>query len=194
MRTFRGQIPTNVIVFPCPSAGAGVVVVAFRTPLNPQPKPLPPSPPPMGPSAQARLLRLDEFTPGRAHADQEAARDLVRAREDVRGDLMRARHRLSKLLLRQGYPLPGGHLDRQHDSGSVSGARVRWAATTATFETDYDGVLTVNARRDRLDAAIERWPPAASYPVCTAGLSKGDLHPDRVRAGGRDRRLASVHR
>ena len=33
---------------------------------------------------------------------QEAARDLVRAREDVRGDLMRSRHRLSKLLLRQG--------------------------------------------------------------------------------------------
>ena len=30
----------------------------------------------------------------------EALRDLVRAREDARGDLMRARHRLSKLLLR----------------------------------------------------------------------------------------------
>jgi hypothetical protein len=37
-------------------------------------------------------------------ADQEAARDLVRARarEDCRGDPMRARHRLSKLLLRPG--------------------------------------------------------------------------------------------
>jgi transposase len=33
---------------------------------------------------------------------QESARDLVRAREVARGDLMRARHRLSKLLLRQG--------------------------------------------------------------------------------------------
>jgi transposase len=32
----------------------------------------------------------------------EAARDLVRARDDVRRDLMSARHRLSKLLLRQG--------------------------------------------------------------------------------------------
>ncbi len=37
-----------------------------------------------------------------ASVEQEAARDLVRAREDVRGDLMSARHRLSKLLLRQG--------------------------------------------------------------------------------------------
>ncbi len=40
--------------------------------------------------------------------DQEAARDLVRAREDCRGDLMRARHRLSKLLLRHGIVYYGG--------------------------------------------------------------------------------------
>ena len=32
--------------------------------------------------------------------EEEALRDLVRAREDIRGDLMRARHRLGKLLLR----------------------------------------------------------------------------------------------
>ncbi len=40
--------------------------------------------------------------------EQEAARDLVRAREDVRGDLISARHRLSKLLLRQGIVYSGG--------------------------------------------------------------------------------------
>jgi len=34
--------------------------------------------------------------------EQEALRDLSRAREDARHDLMRARHRLSKMLLRQG--------------------------------------------------------------------------------------------
>jgi transposase len=40
----------------------------------------------------------------------ERFRDLIRAIEDVRGDLMRARHRLGKLLLRHGerYPGPGG--------------------------------------------------------------------------------------
>ena len=39
----------------------------------------------------------------------EALRDLVRAREDLRGDLMPARHRISKLLLRRGqvYGGPG---------------------------------------------------------------------------------------
>ncbi len=52
----------------------------------------------------ARLLRLGEITPVRVPEPEEeaAARDLVRAREDARGDLMRARHRLSKLLLRHG--------------------------------------------------------------------------------------------
>jgi len=39
--------------------------------------------------------------------EQEAARDLVRAREDARLDRMRDRHRLAKFLLRNGRPLPG---------------------------------------------------------------------------------------
>jgi transposase len=51
----------------------------------------------------ARLLRLGELVAVRVPDPvEEAARDLVRAREDARGDLMRARHRLSKLLLRHG--------------------------------------------------------------------------------------------
>jgi transposase len=52
---------------------------------------------------------LGEITPVAVPSvSQEAARDLVRAREDVRGDLMRARHRTSKLLLRQGIVWSGG--------------------------------------------------------------------------------------
>ena len=57
----------------------------------------------------ANLLRMDQVVAVRVPSvEQEAARDLVRAREDVRGDLMRARHRLSKLLLRQGIVYTGG--------------------------------------------------------------------------------------
>jgi transposase len=41
-------------------------------------------------------------------AQQEAARDVVRAREDCLGDLMRVRHRVSKVLLRQGIVYYGG--------------------------------------------------------------------------------------
>jgi transposase len=48
-----------------------------------------------------RLLMIDGLHPVRVPSRQEEAlRDVVRAREAVRGDLMRARQRLSKLLLR----------------------------------------------------------------------------------------------
>ena len=46
--------------------------------------------------------------------EEEALRDLVRAREAVRMDLMRCRHRLSKLLLRHGI--------RFDDGAAVDGA------------------------------------------------------------------------
>ena len=51
---------------------------------------------------------------GKLHAvrvpgpEEEALRDLVRAREQVRVDLMRCRHRLSKLLLRHGIRFEDG--------------------------------------------------------------------------------------
>ena len=48
-----------------------------------------------------RLLMIDGLHAVRVpSSEEEALRDLVRAREDIRGDLMRARHRMSKLLLR----------------------------------------------------------------------------------------------
>jgi transposase len=57
----------------------------------------------------ARLLHLGEIVAVRVPSvEQEAARDLVRAREDCRGDVMSARHRVSKLLLRQGIVYYGG--------------------------------------------------------------------------------------
>src|SRR4051812_13489748 len=57
----------------------------------------------------ARLLRLDDIVAVRVPTvTQEAARDLVRAREDARADLMRIRHRISKLLLRHGHVYFGG--------------------------------------------------------------------------------------
>ena len=103
----------------------------------------------------ARLLRLDEVTPVAVPSvDQEAARDQVRAREDCRGDLMRARHRLSKLLLRHGIVYSDGRAwTGAHDTW-LRRQRFTNPATRMAFESDYDAVLTVRARRDRLDTAI----------------------------------------
>ena len=50
-----------------------------------------------------RLYRAGQLVPIRVPTpDEEAVRDLVRAREDVRKDLIAARHRLSKFLIRHG--------------------------------------------------------------------------------------------
>jgi transposase len=51
----------------------------------------------------AILYRAGALTPLHIPTEQEeAARDLLRCREDIRADLLRARHRLSKFLLRHG--------------------------------------------------------------------------------------------
>jgi transposase len=126
----------------------------------------------------ARLLRMGEITAVTVPSvEQEAARDLVRAREDCRTDLMRARHRLSKLLLRQGVVYDGGN--------AWTGAHDRWlrqqrfptVATTLAFESDYEAVLAVQARRDRLDAAItamagnSEFTPVVRRLSCLRGVS-----------------------
>jgi transposase len=106
----------------------------------------------------ARLLRMDEITAVAIPSlDQESARDLVRAREDARGDLMRARNRLSKLLLRHGIVYYGGDAwTGKHDTWLRRDAATQLTAATtrATFDSDYEAALAVKARRDRLDVAI----------------------------------------
>ena len=80
----------------------------------------------------ARLLHLDQIVavtvPG---VEQEAARDLVRARDDVRRDLMSARHRLSKLLLRQGIVYYQGK--------AWTGVHERWLVRQPHFVIDHVG-------------------------------------------------------
>ena len=104
----------------------------------------------------ARLLRLDDITSvAIPSTEQEAARDLIRAREDCRGDLMRARHRLSKLLLRQGIVYYDGHPWTGRHDAWLRRQRFAHRLTQATFDSDYDTVLATTARRDRLDTQIE---------------------------------------
>lgn len=129
----------------------------------------------------ARLLRMGEITSvSIPSVDQEAARDLVRAREDCRGDLMRARHRLSKLLLRHGIVYYGGAAwTGAHDRWlrSEAAPQLRAPATRMAFDADYDHVLTMQARRRRLDSAIEgmaadsEFTPIVRRVSCLRGVS-----------------------
>ena len=104
----------------------------------------------------ARLLHLGQITAVTVpSADQEAARDLVRAREDCRADLMTARHRISKLLLRQGIVY--------YDGGAWTGRHELWLrrqrfgnpALQLTYDAAFDAMTACVDRRDRLEAAIE---------------------------------------
>lgn len=55
----------------------------------------------------ARLLRSGDLTPVWVPGEEdEALRDLVRARYDAKADVLRAKHRLSKFLLRRGVQAP----------------------------------------------------------------------------------------
>jgi transposase len=103
----------------------------------------------------ARLLKLGEIVevtvPGVA---QEAARDLVRAREDARADLMRTRHRLSKLLLRQGIVYCGGQAWTGKHDGWLRAQQFPEAGRQLAFDSAYEAMVLTSDRRDRLDAAI----------------------------------------
>jgi transposase len=124
-----------------------------------------------------RLLRLGEITPVRVPTlEEEAARDLVRAREDARGDLMRARHRLSKLLLRHGLVYDATAWTRTHDAW-LRRQRFQSGPLAIVFDECYGRMLDAKNRRDALDKAITRLaatPPYAdvvSRLVCLRGVS-----------------------
>ncbi|MGO9956223.1 MAG: IS110 family transposase [Solirubrobacteraceae bacterium] len=143
-----------------------------------------------------RLLMIDALhAVGVPTPEQEALRDLVRAREDVRVDLMRARQRLSKLLLR--------HDVRYQDTTSRWGERHgRWLAQVdlgqpgaqATLADYVGAVEALELRRGTLEAAIAQLvsdTPCAQAVArlrCLRGIDTLTLR----RAGGRDRRLRAL--
>ena len=125
----------------------------------------------------ARLLRLGEVTAVRVPGpEEEAARDLVRAREDARGDLMRARHRLSKLLLRHGVVYEGTAWTRAHDQW-LRRQRFEGGPLAVVFDESYARMVDAKTRRDRLDEAIVELAASEPYVdvverlICLRGVS-----------------------
>jgi transposase len=117
----------------------------------------------------ARLLHLGEIVAVTVPSvEQEAARDLVRAREDARRDLMAARHRVTKLLLRHGIVYYAGRpWTGAHDQWLRSHRLVQPGARLA-FEAAYDAMVAALGRRDQLDGAITAMAADSPYtPVVT---------------------------
>ena len=106
----------------------------------------------------ARLLAAGELTLVTIPSvEREQLRDLVRCREDIRADLMRARHRIGKFLLRREiyWEGPGEAWTRKHRSWLTS---VRFAdhasqATMADYLHAHDVLI---ARRDQVEAELAK--------------------------------------
>jgi transposase len=119
----------------------------------------------------ARLLAAGElgfvFVPSVADA---AFRDLIRCIEDVRGDLMRARHRLSKFLLRRGH--------RYQDGAAWTPKHARWlrglacddACARAALADYCAAVELLVGRRGTLIATLEQAVPECSHAATVARL------------------------
>src|SRR5664279_1854969 len=102
--------------------------------------------------------------------EEEALRDLVRAREDLRGDLMRARQRLSKLLLRH---------DILYDDtlSTWTVAHRAWLRAqdlgggAQATQLDYLGAVdTLELRRTTLERTIAELVPGSPYAQTVARL------------------------
>jgi transposase len=126
----------------------------------------------------ARLLHLGEIVAVTVPSiEQEAARDLVRAREDCRGDLMSARHRLSKLLLRQGIVYYGGKTWTAEHERWLRTHRFDTPGLQLAYDTAFDTMLATLDRRDRLDEAIiamaadSAFTPVVTRLSCVRGIA-----------------------
>ena len=96
---------------------------------------------------------------------------MIRAIEDCRGDLMRARHRLGKLLLRRDLRWTGpGSTWTQAHMRWLRSLRFEDVCSQAVFVDYLSGVEMLVARRAALIAALEQVIPDSRHAPTIAGL------------------------
>src|SRR4051812_27323739 len=111
-----------------------------------------------------RLLLAGKLHAVRVPGIEEAAlRDLVRAREAVRVDLMRCRNRLSKSLLRHGLRFDDGRAWTDRHRAWLAGVELGHDAAQATLMDAIGAVDTLVHRRDELERAIVARLPDAPW-------------------------------
>jgi transposase len=125
----------------------------------------------------ARLLLAGQLTavtvPSR---ELEAARHLCRAREQVRGDLMRCRHRVSKLLLLHGRVYPETSTWTVRHRQWLSRQRFDEPAAELAYLDTLAAVDGLVARKQALDERLSRlaqegeWWPTVARLRCFRGL------------------------
>jgi transposase len=124
----------------------------------------------------ARLYRAGELTEIRVPTrEEEAGRDLVRVREDVLADRLRARHRLSKFLLRQGRIYREGRAWTQAHGRWLGAQRFACEPLARSFEAYGRAVAEADARLAVLDQQVLDLAQTAAYrePVRRLRCLKG---------------------
>jgi len=96
-------------------------------------------------------------------AEEEALRDLVRAREQLRVDLMRCRHRLSKLLLRHGIRFEDGDAWTDRHRQWLATVELDWPAAQATLLDVRGAIDALSHRRDALERQIVSIIPSSPW-------------------------------
>ena len=119
----------------------------------------------------ARLLLAGKLHPVRVPGrEEEALRDLIRAREAVRVDLVRCRHRLSKLLLRRGIRFEDGDAWTWRHGQWLSTITLAQPAAQATLLDARGAVDALVHRREQLEREIIAFLPGSPWAVQTGLL------------------------
>src|SRR5579875_4115643 len=118
----------------------------------------------------ARLLLAGKLHPVRVPGpEEEALRDLVRAREQVRVDLMRSGHRLSKLLLRNGIRFDDGKAWTDRHRAWLATVTLPWPAAQATLLDCQGAIHALCHRRDALEREILSLLPTSPWRCRSGG-------------------------
>ena len=114
----------------------------------------------------ARLLRSGDLTPVRVPGEeQEAMRDLVRARESAKEDVLRKRNELSKFLLRLGLrPAKGVNPWTQKHRQWLESLRLEQAPQQVVLRDYLHALDEASARLQRLEKEIEELAPQYCDP------------------------------
>jgi len=124
----------------------------------------------------ARYFRSGELTEVRVPSvEEEAARDLVRAREDALEDQSRARHRLTKFMLRQGRVYRNGKAWTQKHRRWIQQQRFEVTMYTQTYHAYVRALEECEARLKSIETdvlALGRQPAYAGI-VNALGCFKG---------------------
>ena len=127
----------------------------------------------------ARLYRAGELTPIHVpDQEDEAVRDLIRARHSAMDDLRKARHRLKGFLLRLGFRYTGKSSWTEAHKRYLSGLVMPQPPQQIAFQEYIHAIDDVGTRLERLTQSVLdalpawKWAPVVRALMCLRGMQE----------------------